>query len=257
MSSRNSIAVSNSPRDYRLSHLAPGKSESYHRTFSKNPYRNMIWEFEKEVLNFIHRAYIKDQGFTHLDFACGTGRILAYFGGIARESVGIDVSSSMLDVARKNLIGVELIEADITKRDVLGDRKFDLITAFRFFPNAQAELRESAMRTLVRHLDKNGWLVFNNHRNINSLEYKLARLRRRGGMEGMSSAEVCDLLTQNGLEIFREFSLGFTPANEDHTFIPILLLRKIERVLSKLAVLKDLAKNKIFLCRRIEIEKCP
>ena len=79
----------------------------------------------------------------HLDFACGTGRILEYFAGRVDSSTGVDVSDSMMEVAGRWPPKAELIEADLTQNDVLGDRRFNLITAFRFFPNAEPELRQA------------------------------------------------------------------------------------------------------------------
>jgi SAM-dependent methyltransferase len=242
--------VDASSSDYRHSHLAPEKGESYSAMFSHNPYRNMIWEFEKRILDRSLAAFLKNHELYHLDFACGTGRILAHFATRARVSVGIDVSPSMLSVARKNQCRSELFEADLTKNDILGNRKFNLITAFRFFPNAQPSLREDAMRVLIKHLDEDGWLVFNNHNNFASIKYRLARLRGRGGFKGMSLTEVHDLLATNGLKIDKKYSLGFTPANEEHTFIPIFLLRRVEGILSKCPILKDLGENLVFVCRR-------
>lgn len=242
--------------DYRLSHLASEKGESYHAMFSHNPYRNMIWEFEKRILDRILIEFFGNHEIHHLDFACGTGRILSHFATRARVSVGIDVSPSMLSVARNNQGHSELYEADLTKNDVLGNREFNLITAFRFFANAQPSLREDAMRVLMKHLGKDGWFVFNNHKNIASVKYRLARLRGRGGFEGMILTEVRNLLAKSGLKIERKYSIGFIPANEERVFVPVILLRRVEEILSKCQILKDLGENMVFVCRRAESNSC-
>ena len=74
---------------------------------------------------------------------------MSYLEDRTKSAVGVDLSPSMLEVARKNKRSAEIIEADLTRSDVLGDRKFNLITAFRFFPNAEAELRSEAMQVLA------------------------------------------------------------------------------------------------------------
>lgn len=247
---RSSQRIDTSYLDYRLSHLAQEKGNSYHRTFSSNPYRKMIWKFEKRILDGILSEFLANHELYHLDFACGTGRILAHFAARAAVSVGVDVSPSMLAVARKFLYSSELFEADLTKNDILGDRKFNLITVFRFFPNAQPSLREDSMRVLMKHLDTDGCIVFNNHKNIASMKFRLARLRGCGGSTGMSLNEVHDLLAKNGLKICKKYSLGFTPANENHTFIPIFLLQRLEQILSGYLPIWHLGENIIFVCRR-------
>ena len=40
---------------------------------------------------------------------------------------------------------------------------FDLVTSFRFFGNAQDELRSSALAAINRHLRPQGYLIINNH----------------------------------------------------------------------------------------------
>ncbi len=236
--------------DYRKSHLQPGKGQSYHAAFSDDPYRNMVWQFEKGVLDRILTVFYRNFEIHHFDFACGTGRILAYLEDRTKSSVGVDLSPSMLEVARKNKRSAEIIEADLTRSDVLGDRKFNMITAFRFFPNAKAELRMEAMQMLSRHLDDNGYLVFNNHRNTGSARNRLARLFGRRGYRGMSIAEVKALLTENQLEIVKIYPLCVFPASEKHRLLPLFLLCPVEVFLSKCRPFRNFGGNLIFVCRR-------
>ena len=158
-----------------------GRGPDYHATFSPdvNPYRSMVWRLEQRALNDILRNHLVPGKIAHLDFACGTGRILEHFQGNVASATGVDVSSSMMEIARKVAPGAELIEADLTQRDVLGERRFDLITAFRFFPNAEPELRRAVSSVLARHLASQGVLVFNNHKNRNSLPRRISRLLRQ------------------------------------------------------------------------------
>lgn len=236
--------------DYRNSHLRASKGRSYHSQFSDNPYRSLVWSMEKNVLNLIRQRYFADSGISHLDFACGTGRILGHFEKEAVVSVGVDVSASMLEVARERLQRSEIMEVDITKEDVLGDRKFNLITAFRFFPNAQSELRREAMGQLVKHLDVDGCLVFNNHKNHTSSLYRLARVLRRGGDTGMKMTEVTELVGEFGLKVEKVYHIGVFPSTEKHLLLPKLLLGPIERVLSTCSMFRNLALNLIFVCKR-------
>jgi len=236
--------------DYRESHLQSEKGRSYHAMFSNNPYRRMVWQFEKGILDRIAAAFYGNAEIHHLDFACGTGRILSYLEDRTKSTVGVDLSPSMLEVARSNNKSAELIEADLTRNDVLGARKFNLITAFRFFPNAQSELRMEAMQALARHLDDNGFLVFNNHKNTGSTMNRLARLCGPKGCAGMSIVETQRLLVESHLEIVQTYHLCVFPAWERHTRLPIFVLRAIETVLSRMHCLQNLGGNLIYVCRR-------
>lgn len=237
------------PTDYRRSHLAAEKGRSYHEEFSTNPYRSMLWEFEQDILDDILRTFYGNESVNHLDFACGTGRVLVHLEKRVQTSVGVDVSESMLEVARKNRQRAELIEADLTRNDVLGNRQFNLITAFRFFPNAEAELRLDAMKVIVQHLHEDGYLVFNNHKNTGSTRNRLARMLGRKNFKGMSITDVECLVAENGLEIVRIYSCSIFPASERHMLLPRVILRPIERLFVRLSFLQGFGENQVFVCR--------
>ncbi len=236
--------------DYRESHLQSGKGESYQAAFSNNPYRSMIWQFEKTSLDHILATFYPDTQIDLLDFACGTGRIMNYFAERTRQAVGVDVSPSMLEVARNNVGKGRIIEADLTREDILGDRKFNLITAFRFFPNAQPELRIQVMRVLRNHLADNGYIVFNNHKNTGSIRNRLARLCGRKKYRGMSTAEISDLLKESNLNVVKVYPLAIFPASEKRPLLPIFILRSLETILGWIRPLRNMGGNLIFVCSR-------
>ena len=235
--------------DYRGSHLRPEHAKSYHMAFEHDPHRKLAWKIEKANLNEIIKTYYRDAAIHHLDFACGTGRILAFLGGRTKSSVGVDLSAAMLALARSSNTNAELLEADLTKDDVLGSRKFNLITAFRFFPNAQPALRREALKVLVDHLDADGNIVFNNHMNTASTIYRLARLLGRGGYEGMSMVEVRALVAEHDLEIVRTYHSCVLPATDKHMLLPQPILWAIEWVLSRIPLFRNLGKNLVFVCK--------
>ncbi len=242
-------------KDYRMSHLHPEKGAAYHAAFFENPYRRMVWKLEKIILDNIVTKFYKNMQINHLDFACGTGRILNHLERHTNSSTGVDLSPSMLDVARKNIKRSKIIEADITKEDILGNKKFNLITAFRFFPNAQKQLRIDAMMVLVKHLEENGYLVFNNHMNTDCLKYRISRLLGRGGYKGMSVDEVKLLAAEARLEIVKTYHLCVFPSTESRTLLPQYFLLRIEKVLARIPMLTYCGENIVFVCRRISYNK--
>jgi len=203
---------------YRQSHLGCGLD--YHDRFADNPRRRMMWQIEQRVLESVldtvqdrHAAEID-----YLDFACGTGRVLAFVANRTGTATGVDVSDSMLEVAASGAAGAELISADITRdSSPLRGRSFDLITAFRFFPNAEPGLRSEAIAALAGCLKPGGRLVFNNHRCLSSLRHRLVRALTLGrkGRTGMSRREVLELVAGAGLEIEARTAGDSTAAGGD------------------------------------------
>lgn len=235
--------------DYRQSHVNPKKGQTYDSTFHELPYRAVIWALEQSILKQIMRKFYHNRPVSHLDFACGTGRILGFLQEYARISVGIDISSSMLEVAREKYKRAELIKADITCEQVLEDRKFNLITAFRFFPNAQPELRREVMGKLIRHLDKDGCIVFNNHMNTSSSYNRLIRLLKRKNPGGTTVAEMEQLIKEHGLVLRQSYAAGVIPSNDKHMLLPGKILYLLERCMQKLGIFHNMAQDIVFVCQ--------
>jgi trans-aconitate methyltransferase len=238
-------------QDYRQSHIGADKARSYHQQFYKNKYRSFIWNEEKNILNIIIKKYYNKK-IRHLDFACGTGRIVEHLVKQTEVSVGVDVSEDMLSIARKNESSkTQFILADLTKEDALGKQRFNLITSFRFFPNAQDELRQTSMARLVSHLEKDGYLVFNNHKNYTSNLYRLARIVGKKDLGEMKNDDVLQLCESNNLKVIDTFHIGFIPSSDQFQIFPIWALRLIESANSKVKPLKYFSFNVIYVCKHI------
>lgn len=239
-------------KSYRESHL--GQGSSYHELFTTNRHRIMMWNWERRILDNI-RLRRFDSPPSHLDFACGTGRILAHFAPAVSASTGVDVSPSMLAVARRGMPSAEIIEADLTRQDVLGQRDFRLITAFRFFPNAEAELRQEVIGVLARHLSPQGILIFNNHLKFRSAahlaEASIGQARKRR----MRPSEVEAMVTSAGLQVLEVHRHGILPMTERFTPLPLFLLERTENLLGKASFLGGLAQNWIYVCGRAEASR--
>lgn len=77
----------------------------------------------------------------------------------------MDASAAMLACVPAAL-NVRVVQVDIT-RESLGET-LDVITAFRFFLNAEQRLREEALDSMRDHLKETGRLVCNVHMNAAS-----------------------------------------------------------------------------------------
>ena len=240
--------------DYRSSHLEEG--EDYHAKFEEQVYRALIWSLEREALEALIAAR-PDAGQTRLlDFACGTGRVLGALARHAGTATGVDISASMLAVAKRVAPGTELICADLTRESPLKDRQFDVITAFRFFPNAEPALREDAMGVLARLLAPGGSIIINNHRRAGSSKHRLRKLRARLGiakakdLHTMSDAEVSGLAARHGLVVNSVRTLGFLPVlKERRPLLPRGILLRLERRAARLQWLEELGSHRIYELR--------
>lgn len=192
--------------DYRESHI--NKSANYDEFISSSALDAYMdrWEarYTLEILSRLYPINIP----RYLDFACGTGRITQRIAPFALEAYGVDISPSMLELARKKCPTAQFVHADLTQKDIEFGL-FDLVTSFRFFGNAQDELRSSALQAINRHLHLNGHLIINNHRNPKSI---LALISRLGGDPGhgedLSHAKLKSLLESNGFKILETLPIG-------------------------------------------------
>ena len=167
--------------DYRTSHLHKGYS--YDDDLSIDAWNAYTAKEELSVIRDIIQKRFPQRPTRCMDFACGTGRLTVILEDLAEECVGIDVSQSMLQKAEEKCKKSSLLLCDITKESPdLGI--FDLITALRFFGNAQETLWLEVLSALYHYLTPDGYLILNNHRNPNAVQNLL--YRGTGGKSNMN-----------------------------------------------------------------------
>lgn len=233
---------------YRNSHL--GRGWDYHKKFQDSRHRAMMWRLECRVLDRVLSNRSDTSTANCLDFACGTGRILHFVAPRVRRVLGVDVSDSMLTVARQSLpSNAEVRLVDLTRDPAaLGEERFDLITAFRFFPNAEPQLRDEAMAALASYLAPNGILVFNNHKNAGSIRYRLIHLLTRARVLGRR--DVNTLVSKHGLRIVETVGLGTLPFSHRLPGLCMRPLERLERVLSAVPGASRVAENVLFVAQK-------
>jgi ubiquinone/menaquinone biosynthesis C-methylase UbiE len=238
---------------YRESHKYETKGAEYEAYYQNKAWQRFLWSREQEVILRILEKYFAGRDVHLLDFACGTGRITEFLENRVYTSTGVDVSGSMLAIAREKLKRTELIEMDITTDNILKPRKFNLITAFRFFLNAEPELRCATIKAIAELLDDDGHLVFNNHHNSGSPWIRLRHAYyRKKDPEGiynvMSIGEMKNLVEEAGLEIAEIYPIGFF--NPPKIPVPDCLNRGIDWATSKFKFMNKFSENLIAICRR-------
>ena len=237
---------------YRESHKYEAKGDEYEAYYQNKAWQRFLWSREQNIILKILEKYFTCRDVHLLDFACGTGRITEFLENRVKTSTGIDVSGSMLTIAKQKLKRTELIEADITAENTLKPEKFNLITAFRFFLNAEPELRSAAIREIAELLDEEGYLVFNNHRNSGSpwIRLRYAHYRKKNPQDTfnvMSIEQMKNLVKEAGLQIVEIYPAGFF--NPPKIPIPDRLNRAIDWAAGKFKFLNRFSENLIAVCR--------
>ncbi|MEK7643499.1 MAG: class I SAM-dependent methyltransferase [Patescibacteria group bacterium] len=199
-------------KDYRISHQSIRKTDQYERMiYRAGSYDDRIWEIEQGILARELASYSTGDA---LDFACGTGRITVFLEDKVTHVTGVDIASEMIDEARHKTVRAEYIVADLTVADVFKDRTFNIITAFRFFLNAQSELREAALKVLVPKLhDSQSIFIANVHGNSMSYRFftKILFTLRGRKLNTMSVMSARRLFRAHGLEVVRWYGIGVVP----------------------------------------------
>lgn len=242
--------------------------ESYDRSLA-NRFELTIYRLEHAILRDIFRRLrSSDPETAYLDYACGTGRIITLFGDLIRTKVGVDTSAGQLAIARQKAPDAEFLQGNVvTDPDLLGNRRFNLITAFRLLLNLEPQNRATILRALSYWLTQDGYLVVDNHMNRYSalglaalFANKVLRIPkkpvmqpgRRGIISTMSEFEMRRVLTEAGLEAVEVHRIFVLPGHNRLQLLPTRWLVPVETLLSRVPGLSLLAKNQIYVCRRIQ-----
>lgn len=247
---------------YRSHFTNPNIASSYDaEVYAENSYSSILWKFERAALleeSEALRARLPEVH--HLDFACGTGRILRVLEDKVTSSCGIDISAQMLERARPHISKASLHCMDVTDPDNAEEVSrlgpFDLITTFRFVLNAEAALRRDALRILVSLLrNRESRLILNNHGNLLSHKilgwprhHLLPRWKGRTPTQNyLTDAQVRNLLDEVGLEVVSTHSCGVLGGTAAR-MLPGDLVERVERRLAQTPV-RQAGVNRMYVTR--------
>ena len=163
--------------DYSSSHTSVAHGTYYDKTYESGFYKYQWINLEKPLLEKIFRELCEKGLNNYLDFACGTGRITKLGEKYFSQCYGVDISDEMLVVARKRCKKSILLKHDLA-HEIL-EQKFDVITSFRFFLNAEKALKTRILNAINEMLTDDGCLIVNIHVNSNSILGFAYRIRNR------------------------------------------------------------------------------
>ncbi|GBD39714.1 Ubiquinone/menaquinone biosynthesis C-methyltransferase UbiE [bacterium HR37] len=222
----------------------------------ENPYSydSIIWKLEQEVLDKIIEEFIPHlRKKSLLDFACGTGRVLTYLESKFDASYGVDISTNMLRVAEQRVKKAKLVNANLLTSPNLLVGPFDMITAFRFFLNAEQSLREQALLSLRQRMHRDSILVANNHGSypsLRSLTLRLQRKLRSTEINEIKQADFENMLQKAGFQIVKSFGLAVLTPTIAKLLGPNITL-KCEKLAFLSRISDRLGSNKIYVLKRI------
>jgi SAM-dependent methyltransferase len=237
--------------NYRASHCALGYGEHYNKTHEAGYYGALWAKIEKHMVIDVLLPMGGD-GRKCLDFACGTGRITNIAAELFDDVLGIDVSEAMLACAQVPR-NVRLRHSDMTV-EPLGET-FDVVTAFRFFLNAEDPLRQDALKAIREHLKDGGRLVCNIHMNATSpigvACRVLNQLYGRTLRNTLSARRFDELLVSSGFIVEKLIPYGYLP-RPGH-FLPRLcetLIEPTEKASKSLKIPGRFAQHFLVIARK-------
>jgi SAM-dependent methyltransferase len=206
------------------------------------------------------RAFVGHQwpgvAFQHLDFACGTGRIVQALVDLADSSAGFDTSPGMLAVAEKEIPGASwhVVAPDAAGWDIPATSGPRLVTAFRFLLNADPDLQHKAFEFAAAALPRadSGLLIINNHgHNRSALRLSRKQVDETGiANNRMTDAAVLSLAADHGFALQRRAGFALVTRRLYRSRVLAPPTRLVNRVTAGSRPLAAIASDVAYVFRR-------
>jgi hypothetical protein len=221
----------NEKSGYAASFSDDAAAARYDDQYRPGTFDSHVHELQVDWLRRLCRRYFAEPPI-HVDFACGTGRIIEALQREVRASIGYDVSEAMLNRARRRCPNARFVKLpDGGPIEPVAVDGPVLATMFRLILNAEPETRDSGCRFIAETISAHpgSIAVVNNHGNSRSLRH-LARFRRRRTewFNELSDAEARQLFARHGLEVVETFGVGHLTPRAYRT--PAWLRSQVERI---------------------------
>lgn len=169
-------------------------------------------ERKVQLLKALARRHVGELGRLRvLDVGCGTGTTDRFLVGVAGSLVGVDVSHEMLEIARKEVPGVEYELYDGEKLPY-PDGSFDVVLAICVLHHVPPPRRREFVAELHRATRDGGLVVVFEHNPLNPLTRRaVSTCELDRGVTLASGRRVRSLLAETGADVLSETNFLFTP----------------------------------------------
>jgi SAM-dependent methyltransferase len=226
--------------------------------YSRDSVSDTVWHVEAAILQeIVVKMRRRTKRIEYLDFACGTGRIISFLEDKVDSATGIDISPFMLSRAASQVESAKLLCRDITAGDAAVEGQYDLITCFRFLKNAEADLRQAALRQLAKRLKGVDSLLVVNCYGGNPFSFKIALvpyhwlkavLTRQEYPKYVTNRQLRTIIHNAGLMIEKTIGYGFISGKILRVF-PSSWALWVERKLCGVPLVQALGANQLFICQ--------
>jgi SAM-dependent methyltransferase len=236
-------------------------AESYAQgEYGRESYASAIWHLQAPLLKkILGRVRQENPEGSHFDFACGTGRITRLAEDFFEKVDALDISPTMVDIAREEDSKAKFFVGNILESPELCPGPYASITSFRLLLNVDPLLRAPILVQLNRRLQPNGALIVNLHGNRKSLRHPAIlwkKWKHRGDadpsnimLNEMSQDEVEKCLEAAGFQVDEIHGFGVLPPTLDR--LPLnSLWRALDRWLSSLDGLNRYCIDLVFVCSK-------
>ena len=158
-----------------------------------------------------------------LDLGCGMGHYSNYIHNKGFDVTGIDFSSSMINIAKKNFLNIEFIENDICNLEILGNRKFDGVVIAYVLQHLSKEEVLKLFNDLNNNIKSNSKiLLFLRQGNSVVNEVEPMDERYTYVINEYSKNEITKILQSHGWEILE--MINKTPVDDSNSLAPDTLV---------------------------------
>jgi hypothetical protein len=237
---------------YAREFLDDAAAVHYDENYRPGTFDAHIHELQATWLRGLCRRYFTTPP-THIDYACGTGRIINALRSEVRAAIGYDVSPAMLSRAQQRCPDAQFVQ--VSEEEPIEPMAIDgpvVGTMFRLILNADRKTRELGCRFLAAALrrDARSIGVINNHGNSRSLRHLARYLPRRGRwFHEVSDQEMRELFARHDLEVVETFGAGhLTPRAYEAPWLRSSV-RRFNELCSQPRILAGLAADVSYVVR--------
>ncbi len=244
-------------KTYSDAYQDPSYVERYEKDiYRKGSHDDIIWKVEQTYFEKLLNKFAPDHANSDaLDFACGTGRILAFMVKQVKTLVGVDISAEMLARAKAKVPDVQLICTNILENSQIVPGDKDIVTSFRFLLLSEPKLHEACVKELVTKMrNDRSIMILNTHGNpfsfraLSTLRNKIFRPSARK-LPSFSLGDMKRLAEKSGLKLVGVAGMGYLPPFL-YRILPTGFCEFMERLLANKPILWRFGTHIFFVLKK-------